>query len=290
MSKSGIAQKCSGGNTKPLSKFRTYCFTLFTDVKPSLNNDQFKHIVAGREQCPKTNKIHYQCCVYFHNQKTITAAIKHLQSHFNVKCHVELCKGTYEENIAYCTKDNDYEELGVRPSQGKRSDIIQIKDDIMSGKITTKDVILDNPIFYHQYGRTLDKIEDFKKRLDFRKEMTTGVWYYGKTGVGKSHLAFKDFNPKTHYVLPNDNGWWDGYEQQETVIINEFRGELTFKTLLELCDKWPYSVKRRGREPMPFTSKKVIITSCHPPEGIYKNLEDGDKMDQLLRRFQIIKL
>ena len=120
--------------------------------------------------------------------------------------------------------------------------------------------------------------------------MTKGIWYYGETGVGKSHLAFKDFTPETHYVHSEDNGWWDNYKQQPTVIINEFRGEIKYKELLELLDKWPHSVKRRNRCPLPFVSKLIIITSSLPPQEVYKNLNEKDKIAQLLRRLKVIKL
>jgi hypothetical protein len=49
--------------------------------------------------------------------------------------------------------------------------------------------------------------------------------------VGKSHKALADFDPNTHYIYPNDKGWWDGYKQHETVVFNEFRGELDYKEM-----------------------------------------------------------
>ena len=50
------------------------------------------------------------------------------------------------------------------------------------------------------YGRTLNFIEDLKMRKLHRSQMTEGIWIFGKTGCGKSHYAFKDFNSDSHYV------------------------------------------------------------------------------------------
>jgi hypothetical protein len=79
---------------------------------------------------------------------------------------------------------------------------------------------------YHQYGRTLHKIEDIVLRTKYRSWMTTCTWYYGPTATGKSHRAFEGFNPITDYVWADDNGWQDGYTGQPRVIINDFRGDI----------------------------------------------------------------
>jgi len=204
--------------------------------------------------------------------------------------HVEACKGTAEDNIKYCSKDAKVlVERGLRPSQGKRTDIEAIVTDIREG-MTVDDIAIDNPVAFHQYGRTFLKVEDITLRSKFRSWMTKGLWLFGPTGVGKSHRAFEGFKPETHYVLPDDNGWWDGYTGQETVILNDFRGSVSYGLMLQLVDKWPVTVKRRGREPVPFLAKRVIVTSSLHPTAVYNNLNASDGIEQLLRRFTIQEL
>jgi len=120
--------------------------------------------------------------------------------------------------------------------------------------------------------------------------MTKGIWIYGPTGRGKSHEAFQGFSPSTHYLYTDDGGWWDGYVGQETVIINDFRGKIPYDYMLQLIDKWPFNVRRRNREPFPFTSKRVIITSSLSPEDVYHNREENDKIEQLLRRLEVRRM
>lgn len=277
-------QKCSG-NIKPRNK-RSREWSITAWIEPVYDEKQMSYLLYGKEICPNTQKLHYQTYVYFYNAKTF----EQVTSYFFKKGEnrVELSKGSSEENIAYCTKDDDYKEFGTKPSQGKRTDLDTVKDEILAGK-KVDDILLENPTFYHQYGRTLNAIEDVVNRSKHRLAMTQGTWYYGETGTGKSHQAFKDYDPLTHYYLEDDNGWWDDYRGQDTVIINDFRGEIPYNKMLKLVDQWPMKVKRRGRPPIPFVSKHVIITSSLHPSDVYHNREDEDKIEQLLRRFEIIK-
>lgn len=267
-------------------KRRDYCYTLnnYTDDElVQLRIIGCEYHVMGKEVGEKGTP-HIQGYIRFRNARSFNAVRKLID-----RWHLIECRGSAADNIAYCTKDGNYEEIGTRPKQGKRVDLDKIKNDIIEGK-KVEDICIEDPMTYHMYGRTLNKIEDIAMRKNYRTEMTKGIWYWGETGVGKSHKAFEGFTPETHYVLPNDNGWWDAYKQQDTVIINDFRGEIKYNELLNLVDKWPFTVKRRNREPLPFTSKLVIITSSLPPDQIYHNRNDEDKIEQLLRRFVVTKV
>lgn len=287
------------GNTKSLTTYKTsrkYAFTIFEDHDKYTQEDlenikDCRYIIVGKEICKETSNKHWQCFIYFNREKTFTSAKKIIQNNFKNNCHLEMARGTINDNINYCSKDGNFWEVGTRPEgQGERTDLKKIADDIMSGKLSDEEILINNPIIYHQYGRTIDKLQDLFNRSKYRTEMTEGLWIYGETGTGKSHEAFQNYNPKTHYILSNDNGWWEGYKGQETVIINDFRGHIPYNELLQLVDKYPMTVKRRGREPLPFISKKVIITSSLHPALVYKNRNEEDSLEQLYRRFNIKKL
>lgn len=277
-----ITQKCSGGNTDPLARFRAICFTSFKEEP--VFTDEMNYLIYGSEICPDTGRHHWQGFVYWKNAKTLKASGKKLH-----RSHCEGMKGSIEQAIDYCKKEGKWKEFGKKPKQGEKKDLDEIKDEIMNGK-KVDDIVLESPMIYHQYGRTLNKIEDLAMRKKWRTEMTEGIWYYGKTGVGKSHIAFENYTEVNCYQWVNDGGWWDGYAQQETVIMNDYRGEIPYNMLLQLIDKWPIKVRRRNREPMPFLSKKIIITSSLKPEEVYRHREDEDKIEQLLRRIKVIKL
>ncbi len=248
---------------------------------------RFKYITFGRE-VGESGTPHLQG--YAEAKKPTTFVV--WRSYFGYKAYLAPRRGTPRQAADYCQKDGDYFEEGELSQQGRRTDLVKLKRRISEGKTTVAEIVMENPVGYHMYGRTLSKIEDLVLRKKKRTWMTKGVWYWGPTGVGKSHRAFTGVDWDDTYVWKDDtsNQWQDGYTGQSLVIINDFRGEIKYNQLLQMVDKWPYSVKRRGREPAPFLAKKVVITSSLPPDKVFKRRVEEDAIAQLNRRFEIIHM
>ena len=252
------------------------------DALASESND---YMIIGKE-VGENGTPHLQAYIYKKNKISFVGLKKR-----NPRAHIDVAKGNAEENQKYCSKEKDFTEFGEIPAQGKRTDLDTIAKEITEGTATAESILLTQPTMYHQYGRTLNALEDLRMRKLFRTEMTKCIWYHGKTGTGKSHTAFENYNPEDCYNYNPDGGWWEGYRQQPIVIINELRGDtLKYRELLLLIDKYPYAVRRRNREPMPFTSKTIIITFALKPEDIYHNLSQHDSLDQLYRRIELREL
>lgn len=287
-----------------MSKNRNYLFTLnnYTDAEIELlKKIECNYLVWGYE-VGKSGTPHLQGFVAFHNARTIRGIT---QDKAFKRAHLEESKKPLSA-IDYCKKGEqsheEWTEFGVKGpnyglnysgyefgefKQGKRTDIMETYEAIKNGK-SVDEVIWETPHMYELVHKSMNKLEDIRLRSLRRNFMTEGEWIFGPTGVGKSEYAFQYPNS---YVYPYDGGWWDGYAAQEVVVIDEFRGQLPFNELLRMVDKHPnYYVRRRCREPMPFVSKKVIITSALPPWEVFKNLSSDDSLNQLFRRFKIFKI
>ncbi|UYD39129.1 MAG: replication associated protein [Wigfec virus K19_593] len=297
--KTQSAQKCPEGNISNTSgqiqkkTYRSRCFvvTFWCKDEPIFTN-KMAYLAYTAEVCPTTNRHHWQAFLYSKEKMTEGGLAKHLKtdSSYGLDTKVEFMDGSFESNAKYCSKMHEGKliEHGRKPSQGERMDLDRIKKTIINGK-SVDDITMEDPYLHHKYGRTMEKIEDIVMRKRKRTEMTKGIWFWGSTGRGKSHRTFTPHMDEDFYLYKNDKGWWDGYNGQDLVIINEFRGSIPFAEMLELCDKWPYKVSRRGREPMPFTSKKIIVNSSMHPKDIYPNLLNESFL-QLERRFEIINI
>ena len=81
--------------------------------------------------------------------------------------------------------------------------------------------------------------------------------------------------------------WWEGYDGQEVVIINDYRKDFCkFHELLNLLDRYPYRVECKGGSRQ-FTSKTIVITTPLSPEETWENRTSED-LGQLLRRIDNI--
>lgn len=166
----------------------------------------------------------------------------------------------------------------------KEISICEFRDKIKEG-MTSDEARKEYPYMMSRYPKFYGVYKNALNQNVKRTWMTEGLWWYGETGTGKSHEAYTKY-PDAYFWNSNDKGWWDNYEGQETVIIDNFRGNMPYGTLMQLVDRYPYKVRQRRNSPVPFLAKRVIIISSMSPELVYSKQTN---IDQLRRRFTIIK-
>lgn len=109
--------------------------------------------------------------------------------------------------------------------------------------------------------------------------------FWGPTGTGKSHRAFEQAGECFYVKMPTTK-WWDGYQCQESVIIDEFRGVIDISHLLRWLDKYPVLVEVKGGT-IPLFAKRFYITSNLEPKFWYPDV-DNATMEALLRRLNVV--
>lgn len=87
-------------------KFRNWTFTDFslsTDYVECLSPN-ITYLIYGKETCPTTGRKHHQGYFELKTQMSLNAIKKKLK---NDTIHLEVARGTAEQNIKYCEKEGD---------------------------------------------------------------------------------------------------------------------------------------------------------------------------------------
>lgn len=199
--------------------------------------------------------------------------------------HFELCFGSEYDNDKYCTKDNKYIKIGKFITQGARTDLEAVKNDIQAGK--SLKYIADN--YFSAWVRYKNSFKEYKMMCDQEKrklDRKINVEYvYGKTGTGKTHYAVN----KTKDSFKIEGGslnWWDGYNGEKTLIIDEYNNDVPVTKMLNLLDK--YTLRLDVKNSFTYANwENVIITSNLTPEQLHENCKFEHKQ-ALLRRINTI--
>lgn len=152
----------------------------------------------------------------------------------------------------YCGKDDTRVEgpweAGTKPRQGQRTDLLKCKSIIDDGG-GLKDLFqkeFTNTVKHH---RGLILYMQVVNKDRFRKWQTKSYIYYGAAGTGKSEAAkieTEEWGGGTFWLsLESGTGgkiWWDGYDGEENVVIDEFHCQMKLTDIKKLIDSTPYQV------------------------------------------------
>lgn len=229
-------------------------------------------IVCGKEVCPTSGRQHLQGALYFKNGKTRKAFQKWTGGgkHF-----AEERRGSPKANKDYCSKEGFWFENGEAPHQGKRNDIVSVREALMDGASMRNIVMTTTNLQGIQYASKF--LTSCERERNWKTEL---YWYWGDTGTGKSKKAAAE--NKGAYWANDTSKWWDGYDAHEVVIIDDMRGNwCMFNEFLKITDRYPYRVEVKGGFRQ-LLAKKIIVTSCKSPSGMWNVF--GENIKQLERR------
>jgi RNA helicase./Putative viral replication protein. len=222
------------------------------------------------EKCPSTGKLHYQAYFEFENAVRITAITKTLNG-----AHVERRLGSRQDAITYCSKEESrvsgpwtFGRMDLKP--GVRSDIEALKEDCLTRK-SLKTISEDHFGLFLKYQRG---ITSFLLLHQSPRDWVMDIQiYFGETGTGKTRLCYDEAKSSGHRVYPlpqNDKGtvWWDSYDGEDVVLIDDFYGWIKLSYMLKLLDRYPMLIQVKGNF-LHFISKKIVITSNKNPFDWY---------------------
>ncbi|AGS36225.1 replication-associated protein [Circoviridae 15 LDMD-2013] len=280
-----------------MSRLRNVCFTLYNadpeDVASKLselvdNQDSWlRYAIFQEEKCPESDRLHLQG--YLECTKPVRFGT--LKDFLGSTVHLERRRGNRQQARDYCRK----EETRVRGpwecgdwnanKQGQRTDLDAIREMVVAG--ATEESIADE--YFGTWARNHRAIARYKflksKPRDFKPRV---IIRWGVAGSGKTRGVYDTHETAVVYNVPRPNGgtvWFDGYDPSvhEVVLLDDFYGWLPWSMLLQMLDRYPMSVPKKGST-CNFRAKFIYITSNADPETWYDYSKPGIEFEALKRR------
>lgn len=273
-----------------MAKSRNWCFTLNNPQDNEIfQNNQLKMLIANLEVGAEGTP-HYQGYCEFTNSVPLSTCKK-----LNARAHWIKRSGTQFQAIDYCLKDYTqgptkvmYEDETLETLKNfglltvNVDTSIKLKDYMLSLNHRKENKLLHlKDCVDRGMGMKALWQEDFETMIRHHRNLNAymlrqvnpRLWdmdiivIYGPTGTGKSHYCQEKY-PDAYWKQTGK--WWDNYEGEETVVIDEFYGWIQWSVLLRLCDKYKMMVETKGGQ-VQFVSKRIIFTTNTLPILWYKD-------------------
>lgn len=266
--------------TNQVQRSRGWCFTInnpteWDAVDIEQLGEQAQYVISGKE-VGEEGTPHFQGYVYFSSLKSFQQ-IKDLLP----RAHIEKQRGSIDAAIDYCKKEGDYKEIGERP-YGPTAQKTQWREVLQLARQGKLQEIEDRfPAIFLRYHAKLLGLH--KPQRPIILDVLENEWWVGPTGTGKSRTLWTMY--PDHYSK-SLNKWWDGYEQQETVAIEEWapRNEVTASFLKIWADRYPFTAEIKGGTLQKVRPKRIIVLSNYTIEECFPQVQD---QEPIKRRFKV---
>lgn len=260
-----------------MSRSRNWAFTSFAVDPPTFDIERHVCAVWQREQAPETGRLHWQGFAKFKNPVSRSAAQDilglsreaHLEKAIHPKASYEYCRkedtrvqGPYIYPLGFCWEDD------VK-GQGKRTDLSGVADSIREG-LSVPAIAERHPESFIKYTRGIAALHAALRggRRDGTR-MPTIYYLHGAPGTGKTRWVYDTFGVDAIYQKTAADKWWDGYEGQRVILIDEFDGGIPIGDLLQVCDRYPYRADcKGGHVQLSNASEFIVFTANDLPESL----------------------
>ncbi len=242
------------------TRSRNWVFTDFTctDLGPVFASIDlnFRYICYGLETCPKTDRLHHQGWCQFKAPVSLSVAKRRLGL---PSSHLECMRGSCDECEAYVIKDGTVSRWGDFLSMGQRVDIHEVRLVIQSG--ATQQAIADSnfPLWcrFRQSFQTYRFLHLQNIGQQNYRNVRVAV-LAGRTRCGKTRLATKY---GTFIIGGYQLKWWDGYDGEECLIIDDFADDVDIQHMLRILDGNYLRLNVKGSFSVAAWSRVIITTN-----------------------------
>lgn len=253
--------------------------------------------IVAKENHHETDGEHLHAWIKFEKTKTVSNGkwgnlFDWNEVHGNYE-KVTCTAKSISNTVKYVMKDGDIivwncdpkELIKEEKSHGRKYDNMKILNTPM------KQLVEEGTISIHQVPAYMRGISAYKLlEKPKNKSKCRGIWISGRPGCGKSTWAEKFGNSKGGFYEKAQNKWWDGYDGEKVVIMNDVDSEALLHYMKIWADKFPCKGEVKGHTVW-LHHDWFIVTSNFTIEQICMMKQDGHMfIDAVKRRFEEINV
>lgn len=230
-----------------------------------------KFATGQLEIAPTTGAYHWQLFVITSKK----CSISKLKSMLVMpSMHVEIARGSPDQCIKYCTKNES--SAGARFSLGEytavkttsASSSEELFHLVQAGQTIPQ--ILEVYPKYCLMTKQLQNLQEVVRKPHIRKESPMVLWLYGASGTGKSKIAHKILDFLGDYYVHNYEDYYTDYDGYSPMLFDDIEPKaLSNYIFLNLCDMYPFKLKRKFMNPLYVDPKLIIFTSNYEIDQVF---------------------
>ncbi len=227
-------------------------------------DDKVKYAV-WQQEIGENGTEHFQGYLQLYRQQRLSYVKKMLP-----RAHWERRRGNHQQAEEYCTKEETriagpWHYGTPTCGKGQRSDIIGLKNAVLKDNMKIDEVLEKHTGTICRYPKFFRLLQS--RRKHYKIENKEVILLIGPPRTGKTHWARTNYPDA--YLMSNQNGtvWFDGYEGEEAVLMDDFCGRMSavrLDMLLRLLHDWTERVPIKGA--FVFWEPRIVIltTNLHP--------------------------
>ena len=255
---------------------RNWCFTL-NNPERQINWPEAARYAVWQKERGENGTEHYQGYVEFKHNKTLDA-VKNILPEHTGKHGEELSNKPLltPRKRRLVLKDLGNTANSPYRNKGFRTDLLELKEAIEEGKHERD--LYQLPAMWNYHRAALS----YQRLITKPRTWITRVYVLiGEPGTGKTRYC-QTVAPNAYWKQPST--WWDDYNGEDDVVLDDFYGWLPYHTMLRLCDRYPLLVESKGGQ-RAFLAKRLFITSNKHWRDWYPNLANIGALERRIREY-----